>query len=105
VDIGKGSGSGLNGHLRALLRIRRNPAVLTVVAEHRDRLMRVGFEEVEAALWAQGRALTVSEPEGKTDAIVRDLRHVLVSLFPCVFGKVSDLKTPHRPLTHSATFL
>ena len=35
-----------------MLRILRNPAVHTVVVEHRDRLMRFGFEYVEAALLA-----------------------------------------------------
>jgi predicted site-specific integrase-resolvase len=41
-------------------RILRNPAVHTVVVEHRDRLMRFGVEYVEAALAAQGRSLWLS---------------------------------------------
>ncbi|MGD1074890.1 MAG: recombinase family protein [Thermodesulfovibrionales bacterium] len=44
VDIGKETGSGLNGHRRALLRIFRNPAVRTVMVEHRDGLLKFGFE-------------------------------------------------------------
>ncbi|MGD0887378.1 MAG: recombinase family protein [Thermodesulfovibrionales bacterium] len=44
VDGGKEIGSGLSGHCRAPLRILRNPAVRTVVVEHRERLMRVGLE-------------------------------------------------------------
>ena len=60
-DVVKEIGSGLNGHRRAMLKILRNPASRTVVVEHRDRLMRFGFEYVEAALAAQGRTLTVVE--------------------------------------------
>ena len=60
IDAVKETGSGLNGHRRAMLRILMNPAVQTVVVEHRDRLMRFGFEYVEAALLAQGRTLTMS---------------------------------------------
>jgi len=70
-DVVKEIGSGLNGHRRALLKILRNPASRTVVIEHRDRLMRFGFEYGEAALSAQGRTLTVIEPEDRKDDIVR----------------------------------
>ncbi len=73
-DVVKEIGSGLNGHRRAMLKILRNPAGRTVVVEHRDRLMRCGFEYVEAGLAAQGRTLTVIEPEDRKDDIVRDLR-------------------------------
>jgi putative resolvase len=41
------------------MRLLRTPAVTTVVVEHRDRLMRFGFEYVESALAAQGRTLVV----------------------------------------------
>ncbi len=48
-------GSGLNGHRTKLLSLLRDPAVGTIVVEHRDRLARFGFEYLEAALAAQGR--------------------------------------------------
>ncbi|HAM49756.1 MAG TPA: hypothetical protein DCP92_03335 [Nitrospiraceae bacterium] len=44
VEVVKEIASGLNGHGRAMLRILRNPAITTVVVEHRDRLMRLGLE-------------------------------------------------------------
>jgi predicted site-specific integrase-resolvase len=43
------------------LRIFRNPNVQVIVVEHRDRLMRFGFEYVEAALAAQGRRVVVKD--------------------------------------------
>jgi predicted site-specific integrase-resolvase len=69
TDGVKEIGSGLNGHRRAILKLLRKPASRTVVVGHRDRLMRFGFEYVEAALAAQGRTLTVIEPEERKDAV------------------------------------
>jgi len=43
-------GSGLNGHRPRLMRLLSGPKVTTIVVEHRDRLMRSGFEYGEAAL-------------------------------------------------------
>lgn len=54
-------GSGLNGHRTKLLGLLRDPAVGTIVVEHRDRLARFGVEYLEAALAAQGRSVVVVE--------------------------------------------
>ena len=89
IDVVKETGSGLNGHRRAMLRLLRNPAIHTVVVEHRDRLMRFGIEYVEAALAAQGRNLMVIDPEEMKDDIVRDLHEVIVSLCAWLYGKRS----------------
>jgi predicted site-specific integrase-resolvase len=59
TEIVKEVGSSLNSHRRGLMRLLRTPAVTTVVVEHRARLMRFGFEYVEAALAAQGRTVVV----------------------------------------------
>ena len=72
-----------------MLRLLRNPAIHTVVVEHRDRLMRFGIEYVEAALAAQGRNLMVIDPEEMKDDIVRDLHEVIVSLCARLYGKRS----------------
>ena len=50
-------GSALNGHRKKFLALLRDPAVSTIVVEHRDRFARFGAEYVEAALAAQGRRL------------------------------------------------
>jgi predicted site-specific integrase-resolvase len=59
------------------------------VVEHRDRLMRFGFEYVQATLEAQGRKVLVIEPVEVTDDIVRDLHEVVVSMCVRLYGKRS----------------
>ena len=89
VDTVKEVGSGLNGHRKGMLRLLRNPEVQTIVVEHRDRLMRFGFEYVESALAAQNRKVVVIAPEEMTDDIVRDLHEVIVSMCARLYGKRS----------------
>jgi predicted site-specific integrase-resolvase len=59
-------GSALNGRGKRFLALLRDPAVSTIVVEHRDRFARLGAEyveaTVEAALAAQRRRLLVVEP-------------------------------------------
>lgn len=87
AEVVKEVGSGLNGHRRGLLRLLRNPAVSTLVVEHRDRLLRFGFEYVESALAAQGRTVLVMDPEEVKDDLVRDVTEVLTSLCARLYGK------------------
>ena len=89
VEVVKEVGSGLNGHRRAIIRILRNPAVTTIVVEHRDRLMRFGIEYVDAALSAQGRKPLVIDDEEMKDDFVWDLHEVIVSLCERLYGKRS----------------
>lgn len=89
VDAVKEVGSGLNGHRRGLLRLLRDPKVQTIIVEHRDRLMRFGFEYVESTLAAQDRSILVIEPAEMTDDIVRDLHEVIVSMCARLYGKRS----------------
>jgi putative resolvase len=98
IDVVKEIGSGLNGHRRAMLRILRNPAVHTVVVEHRDRLMRFGIQYVEAALAAQGRKLLVIEPQEMKDDIVGDLHEAIVSLCARLYGRGSAKNRAKRAI-------
>lgn len=98
VDVVKEIGSGLNGHRRGLMRLLRNPAVRTVVVEHRDRLIRFGFEYVEAALAAQGRMLRVIEADEVADDLVRDMTEVLTSLCARLYGKRAAANKAKRAL-------
>jgi len=82
-------GSGLNGHRPKLLRLLSDPKVGTIVVEHRDRLMRFGFEYVEAALAAQGRRIVVVEPGEVKDDLVQDRIEVLTSFCACLYGRRS----------------
>jgi predicted site-specific integrase-resolvase len=72
-------GSGLNGKRRKLLRVLKDPTVGRIVVEHRDRLVRFGFELVEAALHASGKRIVVVEEGEVKDDLVRDLLKVLTS--------------------------
>lgn len=87
TDVVKEIGSGLNGHRRGLMRLLHDPKVTTLVVEHRDRLMRFGFEYVEAALVAQGRTVMVIDSAEVQDDLVRDVTEVLTSLGARLYGK------------------
>lgn len=89
VDAVKEVGSGMDGHRRGLLRLLRDPKAQTIIVEHRDRLMRFGFEYVESTLAAQGRSVMVMEPTELADDVVRDLHEVIVSMCARLYGKRS----------------
>jgi predicted site-specific integrase-resolvase len=98
VDSVKEVGSGLNGHRKGMMRLLRDPKARTILVEHRDRLMRFGFEYVEAALAAQGRTVVVIEPEEMTDDIVRDLHEVIVLMCARLYGKRSAKNRAQKAL-------
>ena len=72
-------GSGVNGKRKNLLRILRDPQVVRIVMEHRDRLARFGFDLLEAALAVSGRHVVVIEDEEATDDLVQDVLEILTS--------------------------
>jgi putative resolvase len=98
IAVIKEIGSGLNGHRRGLMRLLRNPAVKTMVVEHRDRLMRFGFEYVEASLAAQGRTVLVIDPVEIADDLVRDMTEVLTSMGARLYGKRAAANQAKRAL-------
>ena len=65
----------------------------TIVVEHRDRLMRFGFESVAAALTAQGRSLGVIDPAEVTDDLVRDMTEVLTLMCARSYGRRAAERT------------
>lgn len=80
-------GSALNGRRREFLALLRDPAVTTIVVEHRDRFACFGAEYVEAALFAQGRQLLVVDPAEVDDDLVRDVTGILTSLCARRYGR------------------
>ena len=80
-------GSALNGRRKKFLALLRDPAVATIVVEHRDRFGRFGAEYVEAALAAQGRRLLVVDPAEVDDDLVRDVTEILTSLCARLYGR------------------
>ena len=98
VDAVKEVGSGLNGHRKGMIRLLGNAQAQTILVEHRDRLMRFGFEYVESALAAQGRKIVVMESEEITDDLVRDLHEVIVSMCARLYGKRSAKNRAQKAL-------
>ncbi|MEX5637263.1 IS607 family transposase [Parafrankia sp. FMc2] len=80
-------GSALNGRRRKFLALLSDPAVTTIVVEHRDRFARFGAEYVEAALSAQGRRLLVVDPGEVDDDLVRDITEILTSMCARLYGR------------------
>jgi len=91
-------GSGLNGHRPKLMKMLSDPNAHTIVVEHRDRLMRFGFEYVEAALAAQGRRILVVEPGEVKDDLVQDMIEVLTSFCARLYGRRSARHRAKRAL-------
>src|ERR687891_289721 len=83
-------GSGLHGNRPKLRRLLADPAVTTIVVEHRDRLARFGVEQLQAALAAHGRQILVADPSGTSDDLVGDMRdmvQVLTGLCARLYGR------------------
>ena len=89
VETAKEIGSGLNGRRKVMLKLLSNPDISVIVVEHRDRLVRFGFEYLDATLAASGRRIIVIEKEELSDDIVRDMTEVLTSMCARLYGKRS----------------
>src|SRR3984893_7795252 len=91
-------GSGMNGARAKLRRLLADPAVRTVVVEHRDRLGAMNVELVEAALSAGGRSLVVLDPAERDDDLVRDMTQVLTSFCARLYGRRSAKNRAEKAL-------
>lgn len=88
-------GSGLNGHRKKLMHLLRED--VDIVVEHRERMVRFGFEYVEAAI-APRRVLVLDDAE-MDDDLVRDVTDVLTSLCARLYGKRSARNRARRAVT------
>jgi predicted site-specific integrase-resolvase len=77
----------MNGKRPKLLKLLRNQKVRVIVVEHRDRLIRFGFEYLEAALAAQGRSVIVADSLEVKDDLIRDMTEVLTSFCARLYGR------------------
>ncbi len=82
-------GSGLNGKRTKLLSILRDPDVRTIAVEHKDRLVRFGFEYMEALLAASGRRIIVVDESEMKEDLVQDMIDVLTSFCARLYGRRS----------------
>lgn len=91
-------GSALNGSRPKLLKLIRDKEVGAIVVEHRDRLMRFGFEYLESALATQGRKVLVVEESEVKDDLVRDMIEVLTSFCARLYGHRAAANRAKRAL-------
>ncbi len=80
-------GSGLNGKRTKLLSILIDPDVRTIAVEHKDRLVRFGFEYMEALLAASGRRIIVVDESEMKEDLVQDMIDVLTSFCARLYGR------------------
>ncbi|MBA7673905.1 hypothetical protein ES703_82112 [subsurface metagenome] len=80
-------GSGLNGKRTKLLSILRDSNIRTIVIEHKDRLVRFGFEYIETLLDASGRRIIVVDETEMKDDLVQDMIIVLTSFCARLYGR------------------
>ncbi|MGD1221745.1 IS607 family transposase [Streptomyces krungchingensis] len=90
--------SGMNGARSKAKRMLADPAVTTVVVEHKDRLGRMNVELVEAALSAHGRRLVVVDDGEVEDDLVRDVVEVLTSFCARLYGRRSAKNRARKAL-------
>lgn len=82
-------GSGLNGKRTKLLSILRDANARIVVVEHKDRLVRFGFEYMEALFSSSGRRVMVVDETEMKDDLVQDMIDVLTSFCARLYGRRS----------------
>ncbi|OBQ47726.1 resolvase [Streptomyces sp. H-KF8] len=90
--------SGMNGAGSKAKRLPADPAVATVVVEHKDRLGRMNVELVEAALSAAGRRLVVLDDGEVEDDLVCDTGEVLTSFCARLYGRRSTKNRARKAL-------
>ena len=96
-------GSGLNGHRTKIMKLLGDPAVGTIVVEHRDRLARFGCEYIEAAMSASGRKLLVMDQTEMKDDLVQDMVDVLTSFCARLYGRRAAKNRAAKALAAAGT--
>jgi len=91
-------GSGLNTRRAKLLKVLKDHSYTQLVVEHRDRLVRCGFEYVEAALQSTGRNILILNQEECTDDLVQDMIDVLTSFCGRLYGRRSARRRAKKAL-------
>jgi putative resolvase len=89
---------GLNGHRPKIKRLLLDASIKTIIIEHNDRLVRFGFEFLEAALAAEDRKLVVVDSGEVKDDLVQDMIEVLTSFCARLYGRRSAKNRAKRAL-------
>ncbi len=80
-------GSGLNDHRPKLMQLLSDPSVKIIAIEHKNRLMRFGYEYVESTLLAQGRNLVVINNKEFQDDLLDDMIVLITSFCASFYGR------------------
>lgn len=92
-------GSGLNARRPKLAKLLRDPQVICIVVEHRDRLARFGVEHLSCALQATGRRIVVLDDAELADDLVRDMTEILTSFCARRYGRRSAARKAKAAMT------
>ena len=82
-------GSGLNGNRKKLISILKDKSITHIVVEHRDRLVRFGFEMIKASLSADDRDIVVVDEDEFKDDIVQDFIDLATSMCARIYDRRS----------------
>jgi len=88
--------SGLNDHRPKLAKLLTDPAIGTLVVEHKDRLTRFGSESIRQLLETQGRHLEVLFPSETENELVDDVVAVITSMAARIYGQRRSKRTAER---------
>ena len=90
--------SGLNDRRPELRKLRGDPAVHTVIVEHRERLARFGAGMVDEMPQARGGALMVIDDAEAPDGPVGDMTGILTRFCARLYGKRSAANRARRAM-------
>jgi putative resolvase len=88
--------SGLNDHRPKLTKLLADPAMGTIVVEHKDRLTRIGFEYMRGLLEVQGRHVEVLFPSETDNELVEDFVAVMTSMAARISGQRNSRRRAER---------
>jgi predicted site-specific integrase-resolvase len=88
--------SGLNDHRPKLTKLLADPAIGTIVVEHKDRLTRFGFEYIRGLLEVQGRHVEVLFPSATDNELGDDFVAVITSMAARIHGHRNSRRRAER---------
>jgi len=95
-------GSGLNGRRPKLKALLRDSHTTMVLVEHRDRLVRFGYDYIESALNSSGRVIIVADESEGTLDLVKDFVDVVTSMCAKIYGARSARNRATRALEEAS---
>ena len=86
-------GSGVNDARPKLLKLLTDPTIGLIVVEHKDRLTRFGFNDIEQLLGRQGRKIEgINLAENGKEDLIQDFVSIVTSFCARLYGRSSALQ-------------